>query len=353
MRAAAWPRATEEARLLFVDPSTGVLDDARFDTLARRLQPGDLIVVNDAATLPASLHGRTAREEAIELRLLGREGARGFRALAFGEGDRRIRTEERGAPPRLRVGDRLGFDGGLALLVRALDEDSPRLITVDVPGDASGSGALDAAFWTALYRAGKPVQYAYVERELALFHVQTTYAARPWAMEMPSAGRSLTWSALLELRRRGIALATVTHAAGLSSSGEPALDARLPLPERYDVPLATVRAVASAQRGGGRVVAVGTTVFRALEGAAAAHGGELVAGEGETALRVTPSFRPRIVDGLLTGVHEPATSHFELLQALAPRPLLERALRFAEEAGYLGHEFGDSALILPSAARSS
>ena len=344
MKAATWPRPGGQARLLAVDPSSGALRHARFDELERLLAPGDLVVLNDAATLPASLRGRTADGAPIELRLLGREGARRFRAVAFGEGDHHVKTEDRGPPPPLEPGARLAFGERLAFVVRAIEPDAPRLITLEVEGPSS---ELDGAFWTALYRAGRPVQYAYVDRALALFHVQTAYAARPWAVEMPSAGHALSWSILLELRRRGVGLATVTHAAGLPSIGGARLDARLPLPERYEVPQATARAVLRTRREGGRVVAVGTTVFRALEGAAAARGGELAAGEGVTDLRIGPAHRPRVVDGLLTGVHEPGTSHFELLQALAPRAVIERMVRAAEEAGYLGHEFGDAALILP------
>ena len=123
-------------------------------------------------------------------------------------------------------------------------------------------------FWSALYLHGRPVQYAYEPRPLQLWRVQTPYAARPWASEMPSAGRPLRWSCSRGLARAGCGLASLTHAAGLSSTGDPALDAALPLPERYEIPPSTVGAVAEARRRGGRMVAVGTTVVRALEGAA-------------------------------------------------------------------------------------
>jgi S-adenosylmethionine:tRNA ribosyltransferase-isomerase len=184
-----------------------------------------------------------------------------------------------------------------------------------------------------------------VRAPLALWHVQTAYASRPWAAEAPSAGRPLTWRLLLEARRRGVGLATVTHAAGLSSTGEPALDAALPLPERFDVPRETVAAVGRTRAAGGRVVAVGTTVVRALE-SARDGAGALRAGEGEARLRIDGRFRRRVVDGLLTGIHQPGESHFDLLQAFAPEPLLRRALAHAEAEGYLAHEFGDSCLIL-------
>jgi S-adenosylmethionine:tRNA ribosyltransferase-isomerase len=194
------------------------------------------------------------------------------------------------------------------------------------------------------------VQYAYLERALELWDVQNRYASRPWAFESPSAGRPLTFGLFGELRSRGVALAVVTHAAGLSSTGSTSLDRRLPVPELSDIPIETVRAVDAAKQRGGRVVAVGTTVVRALEGRAlAARGAEsprLSAGRNETSLVIGPGFRPRIVDGLLTGLHEPSTSHFALLEAFAPRPLLVRALEHASRLGFLEHEFGDSCLVL-------
>lgn len=141
-------------------------------------------------------------------------------------------------------------------------------------------------------------------------------------------------------------VASLTHAAGLSSTGDPGLDALLPLPERFDIPETTVLAVREAHANGHRVVAVGTTVTRALEGSAAQHDGELVAGSGVTDLRLHGAFQLRIADGILTGIHDPSESHFDLLEAFAPSPLLHAALAHAEETGYLCHELGDSALIL-------
>jgi S-adenosylmethionine:tRNA ribosyltransferase-isomerase len=136
----------------------------------------------------------------------------------------------------------------------------------------------------------------------------------------------------------------------LSSTGDPPIDARLPLPERYDSP-GTVEAVAVTQAEGGRVVAVGTTVVRALEGSCAANGGRLLAGPGVTDLRLGVDHRPRVVNGLLTGLHEPGTSHFSLATAFAPAGLLEAAFLHAESRSYVGHEFGDSSLLLPVTLR--
>lgn len=339
MNAARWPRERPEAgRLLHVAPKSGRIVDTHVGALPSLLRAGDVLVVNDAATLPASLHGRTEEGAEVELRLLAREAGDTWTAVLFGAGDWRTRTEDRPAPPSLKPGARLRLGTLEARVVEVLPP-SPRLLRVAF--EASG-----AALWAGLYRAGRPVQYAYVAGPLALWHTQTAYAARPWAAETPSAGYALTWELLLALRRGGVRLASLTHAAGLSSTGDEALDAALPRPERSDIPAATVETLAAARASGGRVVAVGTTVVRALEGRAAQCGGRLEPGEGVTDLLLGPGFVPRVVDGLLTGVHEPGSSHHALLQAFAPLPLLREAATLAEARGYLGHEFGDSCLLL-------
>lgn len=336
MTPAAWPRESRlETRLLHVDPARGSLADRRVRDLPAVLLPGDLLVVNDAATLPAMLQGRT-RQGPVEVRLAGVGASwREWTAVLFGPGNWRQRTEDRPAPPVLARGDRLEFEGALTAVLEQVSPVSARLVTLRF--DREGE-----ALWAAL----RPVQYSYLCGPLPLWHVQTPFGARPWAVEMPSAGRVLTSRLLREVLLHGVAVAAVTHAAGLSSTGDPAVDAILPLPERYDVPAETVEAVARARSVGGRVVAAGTTVVRALEGCAAENGGRLRPGEGVTAIRVGPGFPPVIVDGLLTGMHEPGTSHFDLMQAFAPARLLEAAHRHADSSGYLGHEFGDACLVL-------
>jgi S-adenosylmethionine:tRNA ribosyltransferase-isomerase len=340
MSPAVWPRPEPlDERLLVVDPLASAFRDARVRDLPTRLGAGDVVVVNDAATIPASLAG-TAGGAPVEVRLAGREpGEATFRAVLFGAGDWRTRTEERRPPPRLRAGDVVSFGVATAEIVR-VGAASPRLVVLRFLGGEDEA-------WRAIFGIGRYVQYAYTRGPLQPWHVQTPYAGEPWASEMPSAGRPLAWEVLTALERKGAALARITHAAGLSSTGDPALDALLPLPERFRVPEETVRAIEHAKEAGGRVVAIGTTVVRALEGAAALAGGRLVAREGITDLVIGPGFAPKIVDGLLTGLHERGASHFALVGAFAPRPLLERAYAHAERQGYLCHEFGDSSLVLP------
>jgi S-adenosylmethionine:tRNA ribosyltransferase-isomerase len=322
-----------------VDGGTRSHSDRSLDELPALLAPGDVLVVNDAATLPASL---TLTSHDAELRLAAFDGDATFRdvvfrGVLFGPGSWRDPTEARTAAPVLRPGQPIAA-GALHGHVVAVDPEEPRLVTVRF--EPTG-----AALLGALYRAGRVIQYSYLDRPLELWDVQNGYAARPWAFEAPSAGLSLSFELLTALRRHGVELARLSHAAGLSSTGSAALDRRLPFAERYEIPRETVDAVERARAERRRVVAVGTTVVRALESAARGARG-LEAGEGSTTLVLGPGFRRQRVDGLLSGLHEEGTSHFSLLEAFAPRELLVRANRHAAASGYLQHEFGDVCLVL-------
>jgi S-adenosylmethionine:tRNA ribosyltransferase-isomerase len=354
MIAATKPRDDRDAtRLLVLDPRSRQLQDVHIADLPRCLREGDLLVVNDAATLPGSLPAQTARGEPIELRLAGPASDDRFTVVVFGAGDYHTRTEDREPPPVLSAGDELTVGTAdraegtrrhpLRATVLELSPISNRL--VELRFDRTGS-----ALWSELYALGAPVQYAYQTVQLPLWSVQTAYASRPWAAEMPSAGRPLSFATLHALRRAGVELASLTHAAGLSATGDPSLDAALPLPERYDIPARTVSAIERTCARGGRVVAVGTTVVRALEGAAA-ESGRVVAGTGVTSLRLGPHTKLRIVSGILTGMHSPAESHYALLAAFVPEHTLRDAFEHAVSHQYLTHEFGDATLILTDAAK--
>lgn len=343
MNAGDTPRKGGDAqRMLAIDPSSGAIFESTVGALPSLLAPGDVVVLNDAATIPASLRTHTASGEPIELRLAGPPRHEVWPAVLFGPGDWRTDTDLRPAPVLVSPGDALELEGGVQAIVISRSRLSPRLVEVRFELG-------EAELWALLYRIGRPIQYAYVPEPLAIADVQTSYAARPWAVEMPSAGRPLTLATIIALRSRGIAVATLTHAAGLSSTGDPEIDRHLPLPERYDLPSATVATIARAQAHGGRVIAIGTSVVRALEGNARKWG-HLVAGAGETDLLLAPHVRPRVVDGVLSGVHEPGSSHHALLGAFASAELLARAHARAVATDLRIHEFGDSTLVAPNLA---
>jgi S-adenosylmethionine:tRNA ribosyltransferase-isomerase len=320
----AAPQVEPAARVLVFDGATRVLPLGELPSL---VGPGDVVVLNDAATFPGSVHFQR-RELRLEVRLFEKT-PRGFKAVLFGPGDFHTRTEHRAPPPRMSEGERFTL-AGLEVELVAVDARAPRLVELQFDAD-------EATQWSAVYRHGHPVQYAHQREPLPLWAVQNVYAERPWAAELPSAGHHLSFSALAAMQRRGAVVARLTHATGLSSTGDEVLDASLPWPERYSIPESTLEAVAKARR----VVAIGTSVLRALETHAQTGVREGIATE-----VIGPESRMQVVDALLTGIHSPQESHYRLLGALLEANSLARVTAVAAAAGLRSHEFGDVALLI-------
>jgi S-adenosylmethionine:tRNA ribosyltransferase-isomerase len=329
-----------DAKLLVVD-AHGAIRHAPRVALAQLLRTSDLVVANDAATLPASLHGcHVPSGSRIEVRLAGRRSlkpndVRRFSAVVFGGGDFHTRTEDRPPPPPIVPDDRLALGPLCAIVERLLGH--PRLALLRFEGSP-------ATIWEGLARHGVPIQYAHLPNALALWDVWTPIAGPPVAFEPPSAGFVLDWQTLTAMRRRGIGFATLTHAAGISSTGDAELDARLPFDEPYFIPESTARAIRRTRCRGGRIVAIGTTVVRALEHAASRFG-TVGAGPGIATQRVGASTRLAVVDALVSGTHEAGSSHYELLRAFTDDATLRRAGKELDAHRYRTHEFGDSVLI--------
>jgi S-adenosylmethionine:tRNA ribosyltransferase-isomerase len=326
MKAATSPRNV--ARMMVVRNQT--IEHSSIENLAAYLESGDVVVVNDAATLPCSLSGRTSGGSEIEIRLLSPLSEGVWESVAFGTGDWKTPTEIREPPAALAPGDSLNFAGARATVVH-VSKTSERLLTLRF--DLSPE-----RFWRFIYREGRPVQYSYMSTELELWSVQNIYSSRPWAIEMPSAGHAITWRLLLSLLEKGIRVVRLTHAAGISSTGDSRVDRMLPLDERFEIPPETLAAIERTKSEGHRVIAVGTSVVRALESNALgiAH---------TTSLRIGPGHRLRLVDALLTGTHDATESHYHLLSAFVSRDVLERVGAELENNGYLTHEFGDLCLV--------
>ncbi len=341
MIAASLPAQRPADAKLLVAGAPGELRHLPRRAFVELLRRGDLVVANDAATLPASLTGRHLASGAlIEVRLAGARSLRlaedpRFVAIVFGAGDFRTRTEDRAAPPTLAAGDSLALGPVIATVERLLDH--PRLVELRFAGSSE-------TVWSAIAHHGRPIQYAHVPAPLAMWDVWTPIAAAPVAFEPPSAGFTLDWESLAAMRERGAGFATITLAAGISSTGDAALDARLPFDEPYRIPETTVRAIHRAKAQGGRVIAIGTTVVRALESAAAGNG-RLRAGDGIAKLRIGAGTRLRVVDAILSGTHEPGTNHYQLLRAFADDAKLARMNDELERGRYRTHEFGDSILV--------
>jgi S-adenosylmethionine:tRNA ribosyltransferase-isomerase len=330
-----------DAKLLVVDAQRNIIHVPR-RAFVEFLRPNDLVIANDAATLPASLTGmHQPTGQQIEVRLAGRPSLdpmdiSRFSAVVFGEGDFHSRTEDRPMPPPLKTGDTL-----LLGPLQATVEDilgHARLVSLLFHGSVD-------EVWAGIASHGKPIQYSHMQASLELWDVWTKVAGLPVAFEPPSAGFILDWELLSTIREHGARFATVTHAAGISSTGDDDLDRLLPFDEPYHIPDSTAEAVEIARQHGGRVIAVGTTVVRALEDAAT-DDGHIRVGDGMARGKIGPTTHLRVVDAILSGTHERGTSHYELLRAFLEDSTLERATEELTVRGYKTHEFGDSVLIL-------
>ena len=332
-----------DAKLLVVDAQGEITHHPRRD-LAALLNDGDLVIANDAATVPASLFGvHLATAAPVEVRLAGRRSLEGeemnvFDAIVFGAGDYRTRTEHRPVPPPLHVGDVMQLVGLRAEIVCVLDH--PRFVRLRLAGSPH-------EIWEALAHSGRPIQYAHVPSPLAIWDSWTPIAGPPVAFEPPSAGFVLDWNTLQSLRERGVRFATITHAAGISSTGDPQLDRRLPLDEPYRIPATTAAMIRDCRVRTGRVIAIGTTVVRALEHAAAEDGFVRV-GFGTATQEIGAATTLKVVDAIVSGTHEPCTSHYELLRAFVDDEILRRVDLELERENYKTHEFGDSILVARS-----
>ncbi len=313
------------ARLCVVERASGRITHTTVARLGIYLSAGDLLVVNSSRTLPAALRVTRADGRAVQLRA-GAIRDRDWDALA-------VETVPPHANVALVAGERLTAASGLRLRVVKPREDAPLLWRMVVEhGDAVQT----------LLSEGEPIRYSYVPDPVPLEHYQTVYAGIPGSVEIPSAGRHLTWELLGALRRSGIDVTDIVLHCGLSSFQDDDVDLHKPLIEEHF----TVRAeTADRINGAARVVAVGTSVIRTLETVANADG-VVRPMTGWTDLVITPRTTLRVVDALLTGLHEPPATHLDMLAALLDVDLLERAYVEVRERGYLWHEFGDAMLIL-------
>lgn len=329
-----------QAKLLVVD-QCGQLRHSPRSRLVDLFRCGDLVIANDAATLPASLLGQHVRSgRAIEVRLAGRrslaaDAIRHSIVVVFGAGDFRLRTEDRPLPPELVAGDRLTLGPLRATITEVLGH--PRFVRLDFDGSTK-------EILEGVAHHGRPIQYSHVRTPLALYDVWTPIAGPPVAFEAPSAGFALDWNFVGLLEKCGVQFATITHAAGISSTGDPDLDALLPLDEPYCIPPSAALAVRHAQARNGRVIAIGTTVVRTLEDAADVDG-SVRSGEGIATRRIGRSSRLRVVDAILSGAHETGTSHHELLRAFVDDDTLCRIEQELNLRNYRTHEFGDSVFL--------
>lgn len=313
---------------LLVSPGAADPVDSRFAALGSHLRPGDLLVVNTSATVPAAVDGRLPDGEPVVVHLAG-ELPGGVGLVEVRQPDGTGATTPRWLAAAVEI--ELLPGGRVTLLARF--SGSARLWIA--------AFALSAPVGEYTVAHGRPIRYRHVPREWPLGYYQTIFGREPGSAEMPSAARPFTPEVVTDLVARGISITPLLLHTGVSSleGGEQ------PYPEQYRVPGTTAGALNDARRRGGRVIAVGTTVVRALATVTDEHG-VVHPGRGWTDVVVTPAAPVRSIDGLLTGWHEAESSHLQMLEALAGRDPLRRAYGSALALGYRWHEFGDSHLIL-------
>ena len=318
-------RGRDDVRLL-VARSGAELEHAHFTRLPELLEPGDLLVINTSATLPAAVAVRGGEGDlTLNLSSPARDGESNRWLAELRKGGERHRGGRAGEVLLLP-------EGATAVLLEQDAHERLWLVSLSVPGTVP----------VYLTRHGRPIRYGHVERAWPLERYRTVYATEPGSAEMPSAGRAFTPELVTRLIARGVDLAPLVLHTGVSSLeiGE------APQPERFGVPRATAARVNVTRELGGRVIAVGTTVVRALECSVAADG-RVRAKEGWADLVIAPDTPIHALDGLLSGFHDRDSSHLAMLEAIAGRDLLERSYDEARDAGYLRHEFGDLHLLLP------
>jgi S-adenosylmethionine:tRNA ribosyltransferase-isomerase len=321
------PAHRGRVRMLVARRETNELLHARFDELPRFVEAGDLLVVNTSATLPAALEARRLDGSLVDLHL--------STPVPWDDGRFwvvELRRAGRPLPVYRPESLDLAAGGRVELLAPYFNGTRLWVARLELPERLTAY----------LARHGRPIRYRYVPDEHPLTEYQTVFALEPGSAEMPSAGRPFTPELVTALVARGVLFAPLVLHTGVSSPEA----SEAPFPEPFRVSESTARLATAVREWGGRVIAVGTTVVRALESAARADG-SVESAEGWTDLVVTSDRGLRAVDGLLTGWHEPESSHLQLLEAVAGSELVERSYRAALERSYLWHEFGDVHLILP------
>ena len=308
----------DHVRMMMIDRKFGKVIHDSFNHLADYVKPGDMIVLNNSRTIPAALRA-TIHSQEIEVRLARCLSETSWEALVLLD--------------NVEIGDCLQFSDELFAVVIDRKRDSPLLVL-----RFSISGL---SLFQHVYSLGEPIRYEYIEESWDLHYYQNVYGTVPGSVELASAGRAFSWEMLLDLQKRGIQLSYLQLHTGLSYLNDTDQLSPKENIERYDIPQETMAAVLKTKASGGKVIAVGTTVVRALESAVSTG-----ISSGETALYIDAAFPLEIVDGIITGFHEPEASHLDMLTAFISPEILFNAYGEAIREKYLWHEFGDINFII-------
>lgn len=291
-----------------------------------------MLVFNSSRTLPASLKTiNNSNKQPSEVRLAEHLPDDSWLVLFLYEKD--------DYSSDLNSGQKIDFNSGLSAVIENRDSRNPRLWKVKF----SEKGADLINYF---YEIGQPIRYGYISVPLPLEYYMTVFAKDPGSSEMPSSGRAFTWKMLFDLKNKGIETAFLTLHTGLSSYMDDNLTStHLVAEEEYFIPGGTVAKIETARANGSRIIAVGTTVVRALESSASCSD-KVMRGHAYTTLRITEGHVLKIADALITGFHEPEASHLDLISAFLKPEQIKTSYEEAIDKKYLWHEFGDLCLII-------
>ena len=312
------------------------VEHKKVSDLVSYFNQGDVLVINRSATMPSSLIAKIKRSgEEVEIRLAAFQGKSTntldeWAAFIFGSGTWRDQTENRGRPAEILKGDYLIFSDDLKAIV--LEVEKKRLLKIKFFANN---------IVQEIYKSGRPIQYSYLQEELGIWDQQSIFGTTPVSVEPPSASFVFNWELYFNLKKKGVKIVSLVHSAGISSSGDEELDKLLPLSEFYEVPAKTLDIVRKTKKKRDKkVVALGTTVLRALE--SSFRSGKLT---GLANIKITPEYEIQSVDALFSGMHEPETSHMKILKSFCSLDILNKGYAEAIEMNYLGHEYGAVSLL--------
>ncbi|KGA98801.1 S-adenosylmethionine tRNA ribosyltransferase [Alkalihalobacillus alcalophilus ATCC 27647 = CGMCC 1.3604] len=306
-----------QVNMMVLNKQTGAVSDHHLANLPHLLSPGDLLVFNKSRTIPALLR---SKDQKIEIRLARKITDLKWEALIFQNDERR---------------DCILLEGGGQLDIVGTGSEAP-LVVVEFR-------QISEPILSYLYKYGAPIRYEYIHKPWPMQDYQTIFASVPGSVEMPSAGRAFSWKLIQQLKKSGIQIAFLELHAGISYYGDNQWPNPKNHPEAYSIPVETIELIKKTKHHEGKIIAVGTTVVRALESFALEN--NPLNGETTTDLYINRQHPLQIVDGLMTGLHEPDTSHLDLLCAFTEEAYIIDAYRHALKQQYLWHEFGDLNLI--------
>lgn len=322
----------DHVKLFVIDRKNARTYHSAFNHLSDFLRRGDLLIFNSGRTLPASLKTVNYKaQQNLEVRLAEHLPDDSWLVLFLYQNKTHFHSN-------LKPGLKIKFESGLSASIIERNIHNPRLWKIKF--SVTGQELINI-----FNQIGKPIHYGYISAPLPLEYFLTVFSKDPLTSQMPNAGRAFTWKMIFDLKNKGIDTAFLTIHTGLSSYLDNSKAGHLMTEEEYFISASTADKIEAAKISNGRIVAVGTSVVRAIE-SSALQSGKVIPGHAYTSLRITEEYKLKIADGLITGFHEPEASHLDLISAFLSPAVIKKTYEEAIEKKYLWHEFGDLCLIL-------